>query len=90
MVLAVDGLLEKKEKIPPELEIPEEEGDCYLLALCSSLSTRGALSLGLTRLGGIGTLTPGFRRCAGCCNNEQEFISINIANIKIVSIKEKI
>ena len=25
-----------------------------------------------------------------CCNNEQEFISINIADIKIVSIKEKI
>ena len=27
MVLAVDGLLEKKEKTPPELEIPEEEGE---------------------------------------------------------------
>ena len=25
MVLVVSGLLEKKEKIPPELEIPEEE-----------------------------------------------------------------
>ena len=25
MVLAVAGLLEKKEKTPPELEIPEEE-----------------------------------------------------------------
>ena len=27
MVLAVAGLLEKKEKTPPELEIPEEEGE---------------------------------------------------------------
>ena len=27
MVLAVAGLLEKKEKTPPELEIPDEEGE---------------------------------------------------------------
>ena len=27
MALAVSGLLEKKEKTPPELEIPEEEGE---------------------------------------------------------------
>ena len=30
MVLAVSGLLEKKEKIPPELETPEEEGELPL------------------------------------------------------------
>jgi len=30
MVLAVSGLLEKKERTPPELEIPEEEGDLPL------------------------------------------------------------
>ena len=30
MVLAVAGLLEKKEKTPPELEIPEEEGELPL------------------------------------------------------------
>ena len=38
MVLAVSMLLEKKEKIPPELEIPEEEGELLLsgvlLVLC--------------------------------------------------------
>ena len=27
MVLAVSGLLEKKERTPPELETPEEEGE---------------------------------------------------------------
>ena len=27
MVLAMSGLLEKRERIPPELEIPEEEED---------------------------------------------------------------
>jgi len=27
MVLAVAGLLEKKERTPPESEIPEEEGE---------------------------------------------------------------
>ena len=30
MVLAVSGLLEKKERTPPELETPEEEGDLPL------------------------------------------------------------
>jgi len=30
MVLAAFGLLEKKEKTPPELEIPEEEGELPL------------------------------------------------------------
>jgi len=30
MVLAVSGLLEKKGKTPPELEIPEEEGELPL------------------------------------------------------------
>ena len=30
MVLAVAGLLEKKEKTPPELETPEEEGELLL------------------------------------------------------------
>ena len=29
-VLAVSGLLEKKEKTPPELETPEEEGELPL------------------------------------------------------------
>jgi len=30
MVLAVSGLLERKERTPPELETPEEEGDLPL------------------------------------------------------------
>jgi len=30
MVLAVSGFLEKKERIPPEFEIPEEEGELLL------------------------------------------------------------
>jgi len=30
MVLAMSVLLEKKERIPPELEIPEEEGELLL------------------------------------------------------------
>ena len=30
MTLVASGLLEKKEKIPPKLEIPEEEGELLL------------------------------------------------------------
>ena len=65
MTLVASGLLEKKEKIPPELEIPEEEGSCYFLALCLCSGTFSALSLLLAGLGGIGTFAFGPCRCAG-------------------------
>ena len=51
MVLAVSVFLEKKERIPPGLEIPEEEGGCYSLALCLCSGTLGTFSLLLTGLG---------------------------------------
>ena len=52
MVLAVSMILEKREKILPELEIPGEGGCCYSLALYLCPGTLGTLSLRLTRLGG--------------------------------------
>ena len=83
MVLAVSVLLEKKEKILPELEIPEEGGSCYFLALCLCSGTFSALSLLLAGLGGIGTFAFGPCRCAGLLIQKGRFVSASATDIRM-------
>ena len=85
MVLAESLFLGEKERIPPEWEIPEEE----------ELPLSGALfvpwyswhlfsSAGWT--GGIGTFAFGSCRCTGLLLQKGEFVSTNVADVKVRSV----
>jgi len=65
MVLAVSVFLEKKERIPPELEIPEEEGELLLSGALFVLWYSWHLFSSAGWTGGIGTFAFGPCRCAG-------------------------
>jgi len=65
MVPAASVFLERREKILPGLEIPEEEKALLLFGVCLCSGILGALPFRLTRLGGIGTCAFGPCRCAG-------------------------
>jgi hypothetical protein len=86
MVLAVSVFLEKKERIPPGLEIPEEEEEWYSLALCLCSGTLGTFSLLLAGLGGIGTFAFGPCRCAGVLIQKERLVSTSLTNIRIRSV----
>jgi len=65
MVLAVSVFLEKKERIPPRLETPEEEGVLLLSDALFLLWYSWHLFSSADWIGGIDTYASGFCRCAG-------------------------
>jgi len=86
MVLVVSVFLEKKEMIPPGLEIPEEEGALLLSGAFLCSGTLGTFSLLLTGLGGIGTCASGFCRCAGMLIQKRKFVSTSVTDVRVESV----
>ena len=86
MVLAESLFLEEKERIPPELEIPEEEGELLLSDALLALWYFWHLFLLLAGLGGIGTFAFGSCRCTGLLLQKGEFVSTNVADVKVRSV----
>jgi len=83
MVLAESVFLEKKERIPPELEIPEEEGELLLSGalFVPWYSWHLFFSTGWT--GGIGTFAFGPCRCAGMLIQKGRFVSTSATDIRV-------
>jgi len=85
MVPAVSVFLEK-ERIPPKLEIPEEEGALLLSGALFVLWYTWHLFFSAGWTGGISTFTFGPCRCAGVLIQKGRFVSTSATGIKVKSV----